>query len=98
MGNIKNINIEDCTDCFFNGITDIKNFDSNLLKVGKMSYKKIVICCIKYINIKNIDYESLIYPIFDKVDEYIEESNGNKYFCFYRERQRSIEKIHRTLE
>ena len=45
-----------------------------------MSYKKIAISCIKSINIKNIDYESLIYPIFDKVDEYIEESNGNKYF------------------
>ena len=63
-----------------------------------MSYKKIAISCIKSINIKNIDYESFIYPIFDKVDEYIEESNGNKYFYFYRERQRSIDKIHRTLE
>ena len=63
-----------------------------------MSYKKIAISCIKSINIKNIDYESLIHPIFDRVDEYIEESNGNKYFYFYRERQRSIDKIHRTLE
>ena len=27
MGNIKNINIENCTGCFFNDITDIKNFD-----------------------------------------------------------------------
>ena len=27
MGNIKNINIENCTGCFLNDITDIKNFD-----------------------------------------------------------------------
>ena len=54
MGNIKNINIEDCTGCFFNDITDIKNFDSNLLKVGKMSYKKIVIIALNISILKTL--------------------------------------------
>ena len=37
--------------------------------------------------------------IFNNVDVYIEESNGDKYlmFAFYRQEQKSIRKVHRTL-
>ena len=41
MGSIKQINIKNRTYYFFNDITNIKNFDSNLLKIGKKSYKNI---------------------------------------------------------
>ena len=40
MGNIKQINIENRTYYFFNDMTNIKDFDSNLIKIDKKSYKK----------------------------------------------------------
>ena len=67
---------------------NIKNFDSNLLKIDKKSYKNIDIYYIGHITIKNIDdYESIhsvnpLHFIFEKVDEYIEENNGSKYLTF----------------
>ena len=43
MGNIKQINIKNGTHYFFNDMISIKNFDSNLLKIDKKSYKNIAI-------------------------------------------------------
>ena len=66
----------------------IKNFDSNLLKIDKNSYKDINICYIGYITIKKIDeYENihsvnLLYLIIGEVDGHIEEKNGSKYLVF----------------
>ena len=37
MGNINQINIENQTYYFFNDMINIKNFDSNLLKINKES-------------------------------------------------------------
>ena len=71
MGNIKQINITNCTYYFFNDmiidmiINDIimindKNFDLNFLKIDKNSYKNIDIYYIGYITIKDIgDYGSI---------------------------------------
>ena len=67
---------------------NIKNFDSNSLKIEKKSYKNIDIYYIGYVTIKNIgDYENIhsvspLYLIICEVDGYIEESNGNKYSVF----------------
>ena len=67
---------------------NIKKFDSNLLKIGKKSYKNIGIYYIAYITIKNVgDQESihgvnLLHLITGEVDGYIEENNGNKYLIF----------------
>ena len=58
---------------------NIKNFDLNLPKIDKKSYKNIDIYYIGYITIKNIaGYESIhsvnpLYFIIDKIDGYIEE-------------------------
>ena len=41
MGKIKQINIKNRTYCFFNDMINIENFDSNLLKIDKKSYKNI---------------------------------------------------------
>ena len=41
MGNIRHINIKNCTYYFFNDMINIKNFDSSLLKIDKKSYKNI---------------------------------------------------------
>ena len=74
MRNIKQINIKNHTYYFFDDMINIKNFDSNLLKIDKKSYQNIDIYYIGHIAIKNIgDYESIhsvnpLYFIIGKVN------------------------------
>ena len=87
MESIKEVNITNRTYYFFNGMINIINSDSDLLKVDKKSYKNIDIYYIGYITIKDLDCVNIysinpLYFIIDKVGEYIEESNGNKYLVF----------------
>ena len=62
---------------------NIKEFDSSLKKIEKISYKCISIYNISYITIKKInDYENInsvnpLYLIIGKADGYIEENNRN---------------------
>ena len=63
---------------------NIEDFDSNLLKIDKKSYKNIDIYQIGCITIKDFDYVKInsvnpLYLIIGKVDGYSEERNGNKY-------------------
>ena len=84
MITFKQINIENRSYYFFNDMINIKNFDSNLLSIDKISFKSIdaVIHNIRYITLKslnhvNIDSKKPPYLIFNNVDGYIEESNGS---------------------
>ena len=85
MGQVKEINIKNWTYHFFNDLTNIEDFDPNLLKIDKKSYKNIGIYNIGYITIKKIDdYKNIcsvnpLYFIINEVDGYIEEENKNKY-------------------
>ena len=84
MGNIKEINIKDQTHYFFDDIINIKDFDSNLLKVDKKSYKNTDIYYIGYITMKDSDPIKInnvnpLHLIIDKVDGYIKEKNGNEF-------------------
>ena len=54
MGNIKQINTKILTYYPFNGIINIKNLDSHLLRIGKKSYENIDIHYIGYFTIKRI--------------------------------------------
>ena len=66
----------------------LKNFEPNLLKIDKRSYKNIGIYSIGYITIKkNDDYENIysVNPLYLRVNHasgYIEEKNGSKYLIF----------------
>ena len=88
MGQVKEINIKNRTYYFFNDITNIEEFDSNLLKIDKKSYKDIDIYYIGYITIKKIDDCENIYsvnPLYLLVNHangYIEEKGVNKYLIF----------------
>ena len=88
MGEVKQIEIKNRTYYFYNDIINIKNFESNLLKIDKKSYKNIDIYYIGYITIKKIDDCENIYsvnPLYLLVNHasgYIEEKNGNKYLIF----------------
>ena len=83
MGNIKEINIKNCTYYFFDEMINIKNFDSDLIKIDKKSQKDIDNFYIGYFTKIDFYYVKInsvnpLYLIIDKVDIYIEESNKNK--------------------
>ena len=88
MGIVKQINIKNRTYHFYNDKTNIKNFEPNLLKIDRKSYKNIGIYNIGYITIKKIDDCENIYslnPLYLHVNHakgQIEENNGNKYLIF----------------
>ena len=80
MGDIRQINIEGRPYYFFNDMIDIKNFDSNLLDIFKLSSETTdeIICDIKYYDMESHNSEDLPYLIFSNVVRYIEESSGDK--------------------
>ena len=62
----------------------IKVLDPNNIKKDKESYKNILIYYIGYVMVKDLRYlknhsVSPMYLIVEKVNGYIEKSNGNKY-------------------
>ena len=63
MGEIKQINIKNRTYYFHNDMINIKNFESNLLKVDRKSYKNIGIYNIRYITTKKMDDCENIYSV-----------------------------------
>ena len=56
MGNIKEINFKNQNSYFFDDMTNIKNFDSNLLKMDKKSLKHIGFYYIGYITKNDSEY------------------------------------------
>ena len=88
MREVKQINIKNPTYYFFNDMINIRNFEPNLLKIDKKSYRNIGIYNTGYITIKKIDDCESIYsvnPLYLRVDHvngYIEEKGVNKYLVF----------------
>ena len=87
MGNIKEIDTKNRTYYFFDDMINTKDFDLNLLKIDKKSYKNIAIFYIGYITMKDSDYVKInsvnpLYLIISEADGYIEEKNESKYFVF----------------
>ena len=54
MGEVKKINIKNRTYYFYNDIMDLKDFEPNMLKIDKKSYKNSDIYYIGYITIKKL--------------------------------------------
>ena len=85
MEAIKQINIKNRTDYFYNDIIDIETFDSNMFKLDKKSYKNLDI---GYVAIKKIGYGydmNSVNPLYlriNNVNGYIEEINEDKYLAF----------------
>ena len=88
MGKVKQIEIKNRTYYFYNDMINLKNFESNLLKIDKKHYKGIDIYYIGYITIKKIgDCENIhsvnpLYLLVNHASGYIKEKNGNKYLIF----------------
>ena len=71
MGEVKQINIKNQTYYFYSDVIDLKNFELNLLKIDKKSYKNIDIYYIGYVKIKKVDdYESIysVNPLYLRVN------------------------------
>ena len=85
MGNVKELNIKNQTYYFFDDMIDIRNFQSNLLKIDKKPYKDIDIYYIGYITMKKFnDCEHIhsvnpLYLIINSATGYFKEKNGEKY-------------------
>ena len=88
METVKQINIKNRTNYFYNDIIDLESFKSNLLKIDKKSYKDIGIYNIGYITIKKIDDCENIYSVnplyllINHANGYIEKKGVNKYLIF----------------
>ena len=81
---VKDIDIKNCTYYFFDGITNIKKFVPNDIKIDEKSYKNILIYYIGHVTMRDSKYVKTdsVNPlclIFNKVNGYFEEINGNKY-------------------
>ena len=68
----------------FDGMINIKTFDSNLIKIDKKAIKNIRIYYSVYIKMKDFDYINIrnvrpLYFIIGEVDGYAEGKNGNRY-------------------
>ena len=82
MKNLREVNVKNRQNYFFNSMTNIKNFDLSFLSEDKISFKSTdsVIYDIKYF--KNLDSANSLFLIYSNVDGYIGESNENKYLIF----------------
>ena len=73
---------------FYNDMTNLKNFESSLLKIDKKHYRKINTYYTGCVAIKRNDgYESIdsVNPLYWQVNHasgYIEEKSGNRYLIF----------------
>ena len=104
---IKQINIKNRPYYFLNDMISLKNFDPNLLKITKLSFRSVFnvsIYDIKYITMKSLDHvninnENLFYLIFNNVDGYTEESNRIKFLVFAStDENKGAKKSTKTLE
>ena len=67
---------------FFNDMTNISDFDLNLLNIDEVSFKndELVMYGIKYI--KNLNNLSTLYLVFNNLHAYIGKSGENRYLIF----------------
>ena len=85
MEKVKELNIKNQTYYYFNDIIDIKDFQSNLLKIDKKHHKDIDIYYIGCIMIKkfgdceNIHSVNPLYLLIYSATGYYKEKNGEKY-------------------
>ena len=82
MKTAKQVNIKNRQSYFFNDMTNIKDFDSNLLNIDQLLFEnnKLIAYNIEYI--KNLNDSNSLYLVFNNSDAYIEKSGENKYLIF----------------
>ena len=91
MGNVKDLNIKNRTNYYFDDMIDIRNFESNLLKIDKKSLEDFDIYYTSYLTMKKFnnyngdcDYKSIcsanpLYLILHSATGCFKKQNGEKY-------------------
>ena len=77
------MNIKNRTYYFYDDIINIKDFDSNLLRIDQNLFKNIGINYIGYITKKDEYKTNSVNPVYlidREIDGFIEEKEGSKYF------------------
>ena len=85
---VKDISMKSHIYYFFDDIINIKEFDPNNIKLDENSYKNILIYYIAYVTIKDSKYVKInsvnpLYLMFNKMNGYFEEINGNNYLTLF---------------
>ena len=85
---VKDISMKRHIYYFFDDIINIKEFDPNNIKLHENSYKNILIYYIAYVTIKDSKYVKInsvnpLYLMFNKMNGYFEEINGNNYLTLF---------------
>ena len=75
---MRQVNIKNRQNYFFNDMTNIGDFDFSLLNIDQIAFKSndIIIYEIKYI--KNLNRSNSLYLVFNNLDAYTEKTNDNK--------------------
>ena len=76
------MNIKNRTYYFYDDMVNIKDFDPNLLKLDKTSFKNIGVYYIGYITEKDqykINSVNPLYLLVHRIDGFIEEKEGSTY-------------------
>ena len=82
MVTTKQMNNKNRTYNFYDDMVNIKNFDQNLLKLDKKSFKNIDVYYIGYITKKDQYKINSVYPLYllvHRIDTFIEVKEGSKY-------------------
>ena len=82
MRTIREVNIKNLQNYFFNDMTNVGNFDLSLLNIDQIAFKShdSIIYDIKCI--KNLNGSNSLYLFFNNLDAYIEKSGENKCLIF----------------
>ena len=85
MKKIRQTNIKNRSYYFYNDQINLKDFDSNMLKIDKNCFEEIDVYYIGYVtakkitNCSNINSVNPLYLMIDKMIGHFEEKNGYKY-------------------
>ena len=87
MRTLRQVNLKNRQNYFFNSMTNIKNFDQNLLNMDQISIKSTDCVIYDIKDFRSLDSSNSLYLVFNDVDACIEcnsteENNENKYLVF----------------
>ena len=83
MNSLKEIFIKNCIYYFFDDMINIKDLDPKKIKTNEKSYENILIYHTEYVTLTTQKFivQIRLYFIINKINEYIEESDGKKYLA-----------------
>ena len=83
MSSLKEIFIKNCIYYFFDDMINIKDLDPKKIKTDEKSYENILIYHTEYVTLTTQKFivQIRLYFIINKINEYIEESDGKKYLA-----------------